>query len=1064
MAESNWAKNVEIDARRVLKPGTVIDLSNMVRQANREHRQVRAVGGKWSFTDVIATGDVLIDTRSMRGVLAFSEGNQAWGHGIPGAFDRRTEDSSVLPTILRSSVSSSRRKFAHVLAGTNIRELYLALDSPDGYRGDGARIVAPGDDRAGRAPWMLLTKVGLSGQTLAGAISTGSHGGDFNLPPLADSVRAIQLVGYDGTIHWIERSGDRGITDPALITNPFITLGSRENIHYDDDWFNAVIVSVGSLGIIASIVIEVREQFGVSERSIETTWNDIKPLLASGEIFTITRFSASNASQRWIDLHGAVSDRQLRGIGVAINPYRLSDNYSATDSNPNRQCRLSTQAESSRFDGEHAWTDSPHLDFEFMGIVHDFEAGGLPQARDAISRFLNLWSPLAGTGGRYRKSYTVWDPQKVWKEGRFPDKNLFLSQEIAVSTRNGNHVRCVDRMLEVFDELMQERWSQGFGAKFAGAIFLRFTKASTALLGMQTSADPNERFCYIEVLVAKEIDIFGGVHAGHHNMENITEEWLVRFEKVARSFGGRMHWGQLHHLNRAIVEQSYPDTLPIWREVSTRLAADGGTPSSNWFSKRCGLEPNTEVLAATSWGPNRFDIFGYNAKGEVQQLWWAPGWRWSNLRNRFGNNERFVGPLTATSWGNNRIDIFGLGKRGTILQLSWQGTWRWNDLSASFPTIFPETIPLTGLMASTSPGASHIEIFCLGRNGNIWRFWFGSRGWQSKSLGNGFGGNERFVGSLTAVSDGPGRIHLFGLGTRGQVLQLWRNGGTDEEPRWVWSDLSSAFPSTHVKISGPLTASSVGPDLIDIFAQGIKGNLINLCWNRGWTSREVESNFPGKVRKLGMLHEFGETPSTDNHYKYEERNGVKERFVAPISSVASAGSQHVFGFGESGNVLQMWRGNDIHPWNWSDLGNGWIRNPDEIIRALIVDIRMGSDGTDTDPPFRSDPSNVIGFVKLSGGREIAVDFSADISWAPFSHHSGRIELPSGTRLGDIQIMGIRSLTAGPDHAADNWNMNELRVTYVGSSTSGPLLERHGNPIWRFEKNANQEWQAPLHTL
>ena len=35
---------------------------------------------------------------------------------------------------------------------------------------------------------------GSSGQTLAGAISTGTHGGDKFIAPLADSVVAIHLI------------------------------------------------------------------------------------------------------------------------------------------------------------------------------------------------------------------------------------------------------------------------------------------------------------------------------------------------------------------------------------------------------------------------------------------------------------------------------------------------------------------------------------------------------------------------------------------------------------------------------------------------------------------------------------------------------------------------------------------------------------------------------------------------------------------------------------------------------------------------------------------------------
>jgi FAD/FMN-containing dehydrogenase len=46
---------------------------------------------------------------------------------------------------------------------------------------------------------VLETMGGSSGQTLAGAISTGTHGGDIFMGPLADCVLAIHLVGAGGT-------------------------------------------------------------------------------------------------------------------------------------------------------------------------------------------------------------------------------------------------------------------------------------------------------------------------------------------------------------------------------------------------------------------------------------------------------------------------------------------------------------------------------------------------------------------------------------------------------------------------------------------------------------------------------------------------------------------------------------------------------------------------------------------------------------------------------------------------------------------------------------------------
>ncbi|MFN9624243.1 MAG: hypothetical protein ACK587_15645 [Cyanobacteriota bacterium] len=1040
-----------------MRPTTMIGLGNIVRRANLGNRQVRAIGSTWSFSDCWVTQDLLVDLSSLNRIFAFSKGREVWGHTDPGRGNTSTEDSVVLVETIKDEVLGSDRRFAHVEAGLVLRDLIEALDDPGK------------DDRAGRDRWALLTMGGASGQTLAGAISTGTHGGDFNLPPIADMVRAIHIIAPDGTPHWIERTGSSSITS----LDKFVRLGRfigaltgllPENIHYDDDLFNATLVSVGRMGIICAYIIEVRSQFGLSERVRQTTWGQIKLHLESGSIFTGT------SGINWLNEHpptlasGSPVDKRPRGISVFINPYRINPDYD--DPNPDRNVLFVTHAESANnFDAIHTRSGAGISNTALNALVIAFEAAhGLDVLRDLVNQVINGLRSSEGTDG-YPVAYSVLDTTSN-------DKSPVLSFEMVVSTARNRHVRFIDRMLEIFDNLIRENWRRGNEIKFAGGFNLRFTSPTSALIGMQSStasaAFEVERFCHIEVIVMKELaanPILWDppfIHQGDHNLESVTEEWVQQFERATAEFGVKMHWGQYHQLNRARVERSYPDTLPRWRRALTQFISSGKSSTfDNSFSMRCGLEPNTEVLAATSWGAGRYDVFGFNEKGEVLQLQFASGWTWRNLGNRFENNERLVGPLTATSWSSNRIDVFGLGKRGTILQLWWAGGWNWTDLSKVMPAVFREDIKLTGPLAVTSPGADRIELFGLASGGNVWLFSYGKWGWQSRNLGNGFSGGERFVGSLTAVSDAPGRIHLFGLGKRGQVLQLWRNGDTEGDPVWKWSDFSTTFPPDRVQISGSLAASSVGRDRLDIFAQGVKGNLIRLSWNRGWTSSEVESNFPGRVRKIGMLQEFGEAPSPDDYYKYEQRNCVKDRFIGSITSVSSGGSQHVFGFGESGNILQMWRSNESEPWNWGDLDTGLMRNRQATITSLLVEIRMGGQGTDVAPHFRSDPSNVVGFVKLQGGNEITKDFSGDVEWEPFSLHSGIIELPSGTRLGDIESCGIKSLTAGPDYAVDNWDMNEVKITFLGSNVSGILLYRCGNPLWYFQKNSNQVWEVPI---
>jgi hypothetical protein len=66
------------------------------------------------------------------------------------------------------------------------------------------------------------------------------------MPPLADSVLALHLVGTGGTQYWIEPSP--GITDPALLQKFVVPDIDAQNIIYDNATFNACLVSLGCMG------------------------------------------------------------------------------------------------------------------------------------------------------------------------------------------------------------------------------------------------------------------------------------------------------------------------------------------------------------------------------------------------------------------------------------------------------------------------------------------------------------------------------------------------------------------------------------------------------------------------------------------------------------------------------------------------------------------------------------------------------------------------------------------------------------------------------------------------
>jgi hypothetical protein len=259
-----------------------------------------------------------------------------------------------------------------------------------------------------------------------------------------------------------------------------------------------------------------------------------------------------------------------------------------------------------------------------------------------------------------------------------------------------------------------------------------------------------------------------------------------------------------------------------------QFAWNGGA----WSWHDLGRDPDgqafTGPLTSTSTAPERIDVFGLDAQDNVRRLAFNAGWHWSNL-GRASDGKRFRGPLTACSWGPNRIDLFGLAKggRNDVLQLWWDGTWHWSDLGIR---------GFHGPLTSTSWGPNRIDVFGLDEQGNVQQLWFDGH-WNSTSLGRhrppGMHNGNPYAGPITATSWGPNRIDIFGLDANAHVLQLWWDGA-----RWNWGNLGNHFPSGRT-FSGPLTATSWGPNRIDLFGQDHAGNILQLWWDGSWHWSEL---------------------------------------------------------------------------------------------------------------------------------------------------------------------------------------------------------------------------------
>lgn len=178
--------------------------------------------------------------------------------------------------------SDFRRNYLfHVEAGIRVHELYALMDGDDLARpGSLAEWIRDNPDpefpdRDYSGPWAIETLGGAGGQTITGAVSTGTHGGDVKAGPLADAVIALHLIDGQGRHHWIERTHIRPGTLPLALTDPDKIRDRYPGIehHASDDLLNAAVIACGRMGAIYSIVVRAVRQFTLrEERSSEHDW------------------------------------------------------------------------------------------------------------------------------------------------------------------------------------------------------------------------------------------------------------------------------------------------------------------------------------------------------------------------------------------------------------------------------------------------------------------------------------------------------------------------------------------------------------------------------------------------------------------------------------------------------------------------------------------------------------------------------------------------------------------------------------------------------------------------
>ncbi len=190
----------------------------LIEHAITHNLKLRAIGSGWSFTKVGVTEGGLIDTA-----------------GLNFSFP-------VSPTYVSPHYAQKAEDLYFVQCGTIIHEINTRLAAKDPQRS----IKASGAS---------------NGQTIAGALSTGTHGAAIHFGAIPDFTVGLHLItGADRHI-WLERAS-------YPVASPEFVTWLDADLVRDDALFNAALVSFGSFGFIHGVMIETEPQFLLTEHRL----------------------------------------------------------------------------------------------------------------------------------------------------------------------------------------------------------------------------------------------------------------------------------------------------------------------------------------------------------------------------------------------------------------------------------------------------------------------------------------------------------------------------------------------------------------------------------------------------------------------------------------------------------------------------------------------------------------------------------------------------------------------------------------------------------------------------
>jgi hypothetical protein len=460
----------------IAQQGSIDHLVEWVRSAESSATHARAVGAGHAWSDVALTDGFLLE---------------------PGEGGLLEIDDGCLTDDARG------RRLVRVISGTHLRTLNAELDA------HGLALPNMG---------------GYDAQTIAGVVSTSTHGSGLKFPPFPDLVRSIDLVVSGGDRVRVEP--DDGPTDRTAFEERFPGWRLIE----DERTFRAAQCGIGTLGLIHSLVLEVREKFWLNEVRELSTWEAVRDSLTDD---------------------GALGE--FEHYELFLNPYASSDGKHHLIVTRREECPEPVRLPQDKLE-RHPLTEleaSIPLTGLLVRLYLRLFPGQIPRRLDEVLERME-------DDGYANVSYKVFN---IGAANKLPA----YSMELGVSLENDAHLIAVDRILEI----AQERREQA-GLYSSSPIALRFVAPSKAYASMMYERPT----MMIELIMVK------GTKRGY--------ETLAGYQSALADLGVRPHWGQYNTLSgsRDRLASMYPrweDWLAVEREFNSSGVFDSR------FTRRVGI-------------------------------------------------------------------------------------------------------------------------------------------------------------------------------------------------------------------------------------------------------------------------------------------------------------------------------------------------------------------------------------------------------------------------------------------------------------------------------------------